>query len=304
MTILVIVLIHIGICVLIAFVKKQNNHLKMENLLPIVFAVPIFGEICFLIRYQEERKAQMGTKKLGIEKTDHMKGRYMKIEVEDNPDEQVVPLEEALSLNNAKERHSLMLNILHRRPNEYIGILQKARSSEDMEVTHYATTTMMELLTEYENQIQDYERRFEELNLSKKTEDIDGKKEFLREYILYLNEFLNSKMISGNVELLYRRRISELAKIYSTYEERLGRILFISIENYLLLNDNENALRLLKRAKEEYPDDERTYKLYGQYFDNIGDYASFQQMIQEIVNKNIYLSQEGREWLAFWRSNS
>ena len=61
-----------------------------------------------------------------------------------------------------KVRHSLMLDILHKNPNEYIAILQKARNSDDTEVTHYATTMMMEIQTEYEKKLQQYEKTYKE----------------------------------------------------------------------------------------------------------------------------------------------
>ncbi len=260
--------------------------------MPIVYAVPFFGALCLLCRVRTERKCELGKRAIGLEKDSIMKGRFKKIQVEDNDDLQVVPLEEALLVNNAKVRHSLMLNILHKNPNEYLEILQRASNSNDMEVTHYATTMMMEILTEYEKNIQKY--------------DIDYKKngdvEILKEYILYLDEFIKSKLISGNIEIIYRRRLADLIAEYARKKDNIGKIIFINIENNLMLGENQKAFELLETAKEKYSYDERIYRLYGHYYDNVRDYNSLKEMISEIKQKNMYFSKAGREWLTFWEN--
>ena len=76
--------------------------------------------------------------------------------------ETMVPLEEALIVNDAKMRRNLLLDILHRNPEEYLKTLENAMDSDDVEVTHYATTTVLEIQSEYEQQLQEYMRRFNE----------------------------------------------------------------------------------------------------------------------------------------------
>lgn len=289
-TIMVLIIVHMFICILLYAVKRREKGLRLENLMPLVAAVPVFGPLCFGIRLWEAGRRKLGGREVGLDNTDIMKGRYRKIKVEENADMQVVPLEEALLVNNAKVRHSLMLNILHSNPNEYVGMLQKARNSEDMEVTHYATTMMMELLTEYENKIQEFDRGYRE----------NPRPELVRDYILYLQEFIDSRLVAGNIERIYRERLAGLIEDYAKDRERIGKIIFISIENYLLLGRNDEAKRQLEQAEADYPDDERMFRLYGHYYDSIGDFDSMQEMVRYIRENNIYLSRDGREWLAFW----
>ena len=47
-------------------------------------------------------------------------------------------------------------------------------------------------------------------------------------------------------------------------------------------------------------DNERVYMLLGQYFHNIRDCDSFEKMVRHLRDNHIYLSHEGKEWLAFW----
>ena len=122
----------------------------------------------------------------------------------------------------------------------------------------------------------------------------------LREYILYLNEFIHSKLATGNIERVHRKKLANLLEEYLSGREQVGKLIFISIENYLLLEENERAQELLEQAKKEYPDDERVYRLYGHYFHSMKDYESIQKMVSYIKEHNIYLSHEGRDWLTFW----
>lgn len=291
--IIIFLIVHSVVCVLLYIVKGREKNMRMENIMPVVIALPVFGAACFGLRLWEEHHRKRGARDTGLDNTDVMKGRYRKIVTEDNPDMEVVPLEEALFVNNAKVRHELMLNILHQHPNEYVDMLQKARNSDDMEVTHYATTMMMELLTEYETAIQEYDRRCQE----------DPSPELLQEYILYLNQFIALKLVGGNIERIYRQRLAELVEAYAGSSRCGGRVLFISIENYLVLEEYDKARGQLEQASAEYPDDERLLRMYGYYYDCIGDHMAFEKMLEDISGRHIYLSLAGREWLEFWGKN-
>lgn len=286
----VILLLHIALCVHIFYVKKKDKILRSQNIMPFVCAVPFFGAVCFSICAWKGKNHLLGNLDSDMKQKDILKGRYQRIEVDEDADIQVVPLEDALLVNDAKVRHSLMLDILHKNPNEYIGILQKARNSDDAEVTHYATTMMMEILTEYEKRLQEYDQEYHK--------SMQGER--LREYILYLQEFIGTGLVSGSIERLYRERLRDLLKSYFAISKKAGKMIFISIENYLWLGDVQMASEQLQLAGKEYPQDERMFMLYGEYFDQIRDYQSMKKMIAYMKSHHIYLSREGREWFSFW----
>ncbi len=293
---IILLIVHVIICILAWLAKRGDDSLVLENLMPIVIAVPFFGALAFALRYRMVKKAKAKRREIGLEDFNVITGHYKRIEVDDNADVEVVPLEEALAVNDSKTRHSLMLNILHGSPEEHIDMLQKARNSNDTEVTHYATTMMMEILTDYETNLQNYEkRRSEEKEYGDETD-----KNLLKEYIEYLNRFIESGLVSGAIEREYRQRLASLCEEYEQSGESMGRLIFISIRNYLQLGDNDNARVHLQRAAEEYRNDERVLLLYGQYFDGMHDYASIHNMITYIDENDIYLSREGREWIEFW----
>ncbi len=54
------------------------------------------------VRLYEDRRHRLGGRDTDMKPKDIMKGRYQRIQVEENEQEQVVPLEEALLVNDAK----------------------------------------------------------------------------------------------------------------------------------------------------------------------------------------------------------
>ena len=281
-------IIHIGICIWIT--RKYQEQKDKDNILPLVYAVPFFGALCYEVKKYTEHHQRIGQRGIEHNNGSILTGKYQKIEVTDDADMQVVPLEEALVMNNETVRHNLMISILNKRPQDSLEMLQKARNSTDTEVTHYATTMMMEILTEYEKKLQEYEKQYQK----------NPTKELLREYILYMQEFIHSKLISGNVEKVYRQKMAVMIDSYFDNQQQYGKLIFISIENYLMLGEFDKAGKQLELAQKEYPNDERLMKLYGHYFDSMKQYDRIQEMIRFMKENNIYLSHEGREWLTFW----
>ena len=285
--VIIVLLIHIIVCMAVALIKHREKELALENLMPIVLTVPVFGTLCFLLRLFEETCRRLGRRTIGLEQGNIMTGRYQQIQAGEEACRELVPLEEALLVNNTKVCHSIMLGILCGQPDAYIEMLQRAGRGDDMEVTHYATTMMMELLTQYEKKIQEYDRKYRE----------NPRQELLCEYIGCLYELIHSKLLEGEIERIYRQRLAGLTE---QLKDKMGKMLFISIENNLMLGKNERAYELLKTAYRAYPEEEQVYWLLGHYFDNIGDCHSFEKMVRHLQKKHFYMSREGRQWLAFW----
>lgn len=69
-------------------------------------------------------------------------------------DKKIVPLEEALLINEPGVRRELIMDVLNDDPEEYMDLLKQARMNEDVEVVHYAITAMVELSKEYDFRLQ------------------------------------------------------------------------------------------------------------------------------------------------------
>ena len=114
---------------------------------------------------------------------------------EDPARDLMVPLQEALLMNDASTRRELMMDILYDDVGEYVEVLKNARMNDDTEVVHYATTAMVELQKDYETKLQKQKEAFA-------LEEDAG---LLDEYIQTLEKYVESGLLEGN--MLKNRRL-------------------------------------------------------------------------------------------------
>ena len=158
---LILLFIHLLICVL-TWIGIWTHLLKGKRYLmvPVIF-IPFFGVLCIgLLQLQiflkKENSRPIGLEKLRINEEIYKNN----VEVREKNDRDIVPLEEALLINEPELRRQLIMNILNDDPSRYMELLEKARLNEDVEVVHYAITAMVELSKDYDSRLQTMERTY------------------------------------------------------------------------------------------------------------------------------------------------
>ncbi|MFR8789256.1 MAG: hypothetical protein ACLVGT_06805, partial [Streptococcus salivarius] len=76
-------------------------------------------------------------------------------------EEDIVPLEESLYLNKAKEARQQLMGLANNDPSHFMDLLYLARLNEDSEIVHYATTFISEISSQYDEKLSAFEKRFE-----------------------------------------------------------------------------------------------------------------------------------------------
>ena len=188
---IVLVAVHIICCILI-WLGIRSHLLKVKSyLMPVAFFVPVWGMLCILILHFQILIHADKSKSVGMEKLQIDNEIFKTIPVE-NDDEQkeIIPLEEALLINDPKVRRNMMMDILNSNPEEYLELLNRARMNEDVEVVHYAATAMAELSKQYDFELQKREMRY-----SANTEDA----EILDDYCSYLKFYMEQGMAKGRM---------------------------------------------------------------------------------------------------------
>ena len=94
----------------------------------------------------------------------------------------MIPLEEALIVNDPADRRRLMLSMLTEEPDAYLAQLQAAKLNDDVEVAHYAATAVAQISKESDLKLQQLERAFK----------TDPSAQNLNEYCDFLGEYLGS----------------------------------------------------------------------------------------------------------------
>ncbi len=291
--------VHITICLIVGYKLYKKQIGTRDPVLPVVVLIPICGVLLLLVHLWIEEKQKNGSRKIELEKLDiqDMKFRPITVEGAENS-EMIVPLEEAIAINDAGTRRTLMLDILHRNPDEHVALLQRARLTDDTELTHYATTTMMEIQSGYEQRIRELDR---ETELCKAINDTDGLKIVLRKLRKELKRYIESGLITGNILNIYRRKLEEVLRQLLEFAPENKNYYLDSIENRIGQRQTEYLEADLQAALRRWPQDEYIYRLFVQFYQLTAQGEKIKEILTEIEENKIYLSAEGKQWFAFWK---
>lgn len=111
-------------------------------------------------------------------------------------EEDIVPLEESLYLNKAKEARQQLMGLANNDPSHFMDLLYLARLNEDSEIVHYATTFISEISSQYDEKLSAFEKRFE-----KGEADFD----LLTEYCDFMEDYLSKELLSKQMEVCFVR---------------------------------------------------------------------------------------------------
>ena len=286
-----VVLIHLIICIVIFLLMKQGKIKSSMVVYPAVVLVPVCGLVLLVIEEYRVRNTTQKERQVGVESFKISDIRYKRIEVDDDSNETItVPLEEAISVNNASVRRKLMMDILHRNPEEYIELLQMTRTADDTELTHYATTTMMEIQNKYELEIH---------KLSEEIKENPKELQVLKKYRKVLLKYIDSGLISGKILEIYRAQLDDiLRKLCEMLPE--NRVYFQDyIRNQIALGKNNIDGQIMDMIN-RWPDEVQVYQIYVEFLwkSNRGD--EIPGVLNRLKEGNVYLSSEGKAWLEFW----
>ena len=202
----------------------------------------------------------------------------------------VVPLEEAIAVNDAKTRRQFMLDLISQDSHDYIELLKKAQLSDDIEVAHYASTAIMEIQRSYELRIQKYRGL---------CQDYPTNELYLDNLIHALRNYIDG-LIEESVLQIQRERY------HQTLEQRIRLsdadpdpgLYYTVIDNLIELGKTDVAEHWLQQAFAKWPNSETPWllKIKMQYAqkDGPGILDTIQRLKSQVV-----LSTQAKE-IAFW----
>lgn len=294
------IILHCILC-LAAFCLIKAHILKCASaVMPLVFFIPVFGFGCLLILEWETRKGKETGKEVGIEKLKINDEIHRSILMEEEPaHDLIVPLQEALLINDASTRRQLIMDILYHDTGEYVEVLNRARMNDDVEVVHYATTAMVELQKDYEEK------------LRKQRLDWERKKDSPALYATYrqtLEEYVDSGILEGNMK---RNRLLELEELLTyridqggnTEEEELS-LYRRHFENSISLEEYADSQACADHVMEKWPLMEDGYLMHIRLGILRRERERIRRMLRLIEERRIYLSPEARKTVEFWKDDN
>ncbi|MDD3213123.1 MAG: hypothetical protein PHY64_05595 [Eubacteriales bacterium] len=203
---------------------------------------------------------------------------------------EVVPLEEALLMNDPRKRRVMIMNMLRADPKKYRDVLLVARFNDDPETAHYATATLMEMQRQLQMDIQRYQQRLKgELNSEPAWDD----------YLNTLNEFCQSGFTEG--QALRRQRLV-LAKALREALSRWEKPEWFSmgVRNDLALGQGQEAWGKARRMLTNWPHEECSWLEMMRVCVQTHDQAGMRALLMEARETPVDWTGAGRERLQYW----
>lgn len=286
----VLLLIHTLVCLVLSTLVKLGMLPVRGHMLPAMVLVPLWGPLLLVLCARGEAfgdALEDGTLE-SLRLNDEIR-RGMQVQVREG-DAGVVPLEEALIVNDPSDRRRLMLSMLTEDPDAYLAQLQAAKLNDDVEVAHYAATAVAQISKESDLKLQQLERAFK---TDPSTQNLDA-------YCDYLGEYLASGLAEGRVAQIQRQQYARL--LARRCEREDGAALRIRYATALAdAGELDEAEAVITQLVAEVPDDQGAWMLCLRLAVMRRDGEAVQQVIDAIDNQHVYLSAENREQLAFWR---
>ncbi len=256
----------------------------------VVLLLPFWGVLIVLLLHFQIAFDADGSAEIGVEKLKLESELYRSVTIDDKKSDMTVPIEEALIINSARERRSLIMDVLNDTPGDYVEFLQKAGNNDDTEVVHYAVTAMVEISKENDYMLQKFETAH-----AADPEDMG----VLTDYCDFLWNCLSQNLMQGQVEVMNRELFSQLMQKKIAVQD--------SMEDYIRLAENElerkgydAAGEYIRLLGEKWPESEEYILLHIQYLASLNLGHEISEFISQTENSHVYLSSKTKEALAFW----
>lgn len=289
---ILMVLIHLLVSGLVLLGIKIKVLKVYSYMFFVVLFLPVWGLILVLLVHFNIGMNNDKDNQIIVDKMKISSELYKSVTVDEKKiAKTTVPMEEALIINSSKERRKLILDVLNDNPKEYIEFLQKAGDNDDTEVVHYSVTAMVEISKENDEQLHRLECEYKQ-----NPED----RELLEDYTEFLWRCLSQNMMQGQVEQINRGLFSELMN--RKMQDGGSVEDFVRVVNNELVRKNyTEAAQALDRMKLLYPQDEQSYLLRIKYYAALKSGREIKEVLNEISEKEIYISTKGKEVIAFWK---
>lgn len=287
----VLLLVHALVCLVLWTLMKLGLLPVRGHMLAVMVLVPLWGPL--LVVLLSVRSAVFGDdlkdatlEALRINDDMH---RSMLVQGREG-DDGVVPLEEALIVNDPGDRRRLMLSMFTEDPGAYLAQLQAAKLNDDVEVAHYAATAVAQISKESDLKLQQLECAFK----------TDPSAQNLNAYCDYLGTYLASGLAEGRVAQIQRQQYARL--LARRCEREDGLALRVRYATALAdAGEVDEAEDVAERLVADTPDEQDVWMLCLRLAVLRHDGEMVQRVIDAVDKQHVYLSAENREKLAFWR---
>ena len=218
-----------------------------------------------------------------------------KMEEHPNMEEElnVVPVEDAMAINENREKRALLLRQLKKDISENYKALLAAEKDEDSESVHYVAATKMEVYRVLHQRWLECSRAYEQ--------DQEDSEKF-REVCEALRKLIESQVLSGREQEIYRKKYCSLMEAQVLIDESV--LLDLDYEKwmaYLIELERFQAAEQLWDQRRDRLKNENSYMKMTELFYRRREKKKFHACIAELQkDRQIRLSAQGLERVRYW----
>ncbi len=281
------IIIYTCICIIysLCFYKKSRQMVFIRFVITMV--LPILGFVFLMV-------IDIGLKSKGKEHDFDFNqisssSKYSIFDLNNKRD--IVPIQEALILNDNIVKRDLVINMVKDKRLNNINGLKLALQDEDTETSHYAASAIMQIKSEFENKIKEISVKYAQNN---------NDSELIKEYINILKDYIDSGLMEKQMEIRLKNDYSKLlAQIINLgIKEKDYYIMKINID--LDMEDYQQARYFCNLFLDKFEKLEDPYLLYMKLYYRLKDYNMLNKKMEELVELPISLSNEALNKIRFW----
>ncbi|MBD2864243.1 tetratricopeptide repeat protein [Paenibacillus oceani] len=287
-------LVYIVVCGIVFGIVYRHDRREGWTRFALAASLPVVGFLLPLFRSRRNRANQARPVESGM--FDHFSIRNEEhSSLYDSPDTvkelNVVPLEEALLVNDFSTRRRVMIDLLKQDSLDYLEVLRLAVSNEDTETSHYAVSAITGIKSKLTLTLQ---------QLSVQYEENKDDSYLLRSYADVLKNYMRSGFLDERTISKHRYTYSAVLARLLELEPESAEAYAEKIEMDLELGEYASAEACAESFLRHCPHDENAYLCLMNVYFTVQSIEKLKDTLDQLKQSPIRLSNEALTTVRFW----
>ena len=259
--------------------------------------VPVFGAVALLFHERALRSDARPCDGFELEELRVNDAVYKSIVVEPAAQaSEAVPLREALLVNDPATRRRLIMDVLYDDASAQPHALRAARSNDDAEVVHYATTALVELQKTYDDRMQRARAACQA-----DPHDVEAARNLASVLGAYIESGLLEGMMLTSTRAEYACVLDALLALVSRDGEEALGVCWQAFLNAQARGEVGDMERMAERAVAVWPQREDGYLMRLHTAVAREDRAGIDRALETLQRGDVRVTARGRRDISYWR---
>ena len=295
--ILVCLAVHVLACIVVGLLMASGLLKTRLSCLPIMAFVPVFGAVALLFHERALRSDARPCDDFELEELRVNDAVYKSIVVEPAAQaSEAVPLREALLVNDPATRRRLIMDVLYDDASAQPHALRAARSNDDAEVVHYATTALVELQKTYDDRMQRARAACQA-----DPHDVETARNLASVLGAYIESGLLEGMMLTSTRAEYARALDALLALVVCDGEEALDVCWQAFLNAQARGEVGDMERTAEHAVAVWPQREDGYLMRLHTAVAREDRAGIDRALEKLQRGDVRVTARGRRDISYWR---